>query len=170
MKYKGITTKKMKDGSTNIMVRFKYLRRTYSVKNFTRLYGCTTQSIANQKLIQVKQMISEGKDPFVKQLNTLNDLFDQRLKILSENETWSKSTQKDYILFYNRTIRNTIGMKKPNKVTYEDIMKIINSFKATQFAQKNKFINILNPIFEEEIKKKTIFENHFNKIKKFKKS
>ncbi len=169
MKYKGITTKKMKDGSTNIMVRFKYLRRTYSVKNFTRLYGCTTQSIANQKLIQVKQMISEGKDPFVKQLNTLNDLFDQRLKILSENETWSKSTQKDYILFYNRTIRNTIGMKKPNKVTYEDIMKIINSFKATQFAQKNKFINILNPIFEEEIKKKTIFENHFNKIKKFKK-
>jgi len=33
MKYKGITTKKMKDGSTNIMVRFKYLRRTYSVKN-----------------------------------------------------------------------------------------------------------------------------------------
>lgn len=170
MNYRGITTKIMKDGTKSIMVRFKYLGKTYPVKNFTKIYGIKTQKKANEKLYEIKKLISEGKDPFAKQVNTINDLFDERLQVMSENGTWSESTQLDYKLYYNRVLRKTIGTKKPGKVTYDDLMKILNSFKSTSPAQKNKLLNLLNPIFEEEVKKKHIFENPCKDIEKFKES
>ncbi|MGD9554962.1 MAG: hypothetical protein AB7D96_12105 [Arcobacteraceae bacterium] len=52
--YKGIYKKKMTDGSTAIMVRFKHQGIIYPVKNFTKLFGTTTEYDANIKLGEVK--------------------------------------------------------------------------------------------------------------------
>ena len=80
MAYKGITEKTLSDGSKNIYVRFKYQSVTYPIKNFTRLFGCTTPTQAKEKLDEIKVEIAKGIDPFVTSYNTLNEIFEERVR------------------------------------------------------------------------------------------
>ena len=54
MAYKGITKKKMSDGSIALMVRFKHQGITYPIKNFTKLFGSATEKMASEKLSEVE--------------------------------------------------------------------------------------------------------------------
>lgn len=166
-KYPGITTKEQKDGSNAIMVRFKHLGKTYPVKNFTKLYGCKTQLQAYTKLQEIKLEISKGKDPFVGSLTSLNQIFDNRLKQKVENGDWTHSTPKNYSYFYNAYIRDSIGHKKIEKITYDDLLKIQNSMTNVVNSTKNTLKMILRPIFIEEMKKGNIYENVVDKLETF---
>jgi integrase len=164
-KYRGISTK-----NGQIYVRFKYLSKTYPVKNFTKLYGCTTEKTANDKLKEIKVSISAGQDPFTTKCETLDDYFYERLELNKNNGTWSDHTYKQYKYFYESIISNkqihdkkqrelSIGWKKLNKITYDDLTNLIKSIDHTKGSFKSTLKRILKPIFEEAVKRKEIFEN-----------
>lgn len=157
--YKGITTEFNKDKTKKIMVRFQHQGRIFPPKNFTKIFGCKTQKSAYEKLAEVRQMLSKGLDPFSSSLNSLNEIFDEKVKTKTENKTWSESTISNYTYFYNSYMRKTIGMKKIEKIKYEDIKKILDSFEDKSYSNKKILLNILNPIIEEEIKKGNVFRN-----------
>lgn len=167
-KHQGITTKILKDGSKNIMVRFKHLSKTYPVKNFTKLFGCQTETKAFEILQKVKIAISEGKDPFVTTFDDLNSLFDKKLEEYKAKGKWSYHTCRNNYYFYNKHIRNKIGHKKIEKIKYEDINNILDTFEKNQDSSKNYVISLLNPIFKEELKKGKIHSNEIDKIDKVK--
>ena len=131
-KFQGITEKILKDGSKNIMVRFKYQSKTYPIKNFTKLFGCKTKTQTLNKLNEIKVLISQGKDPFISSFDDLNYLFYKKLEEYREKEKWSYHSCRNNLYFYNKHIKNQIGYKKISKITYEDIMKIINTFNKNQ--------------------------------------
>ena len=168
-KYPGITTKIMKDNSTSIMVNFKYLSKRYPAKNFTKIFGCKTEKQAYNKLQEVKLEISKGRDPFITQKETLNELYDERKEISLKNGSWRPRTIESYDYFYNRYIKKTIGHKKLSKITYEDIKKIYDVEMAhVENSTKNQFKRIVRPIFVEEIKKGNIHTNVIDLIETYK--
>lgn len=159
-KYPGISIKEMKDGSKHIMVRFKFNGKIYPVKNFTKLFGSKTQTNAFNKLQEVKQEISKGRDPFIVSLTTLNHIYDERVKTMVKTGEWKASTPKNYNYFYDRYIRKTIGYKKLSKITYENLKSIYdNELAHVENSTKNTLKLILRPIFVEEIKKGNIYVN-----------
>jgi integrase len=157
----------MRDGSTAIMVRFKHLGITYPVKNFTKIFGSKTEKTASEKLGEVKVMLSQRKDPFSSSLSSLNQIFEEKIELNLKNGIWTESTIKNYKYFYEKHIRKSIGKLKIENITYENIMKILNSFTQIQGGSKNTVIDILRPIFKEEFNKKNILENVMDKIDKY---
>ena len=167
MAYKGITSKILKDGSKHYYVRFKHNAKTYPVKNFTKLFGCRTEKQAFEKLQEIKLLISRGKDPFILTGNSLNDIFDERLKQKVANGDWTHSTPKNYTYFYNAYIRKSIGHKKIEKITYDDLLKIQKGMTHVANSTKNTLKMILRPIFIEEMKKGNIYENVVDKLETY---
>lgn len=169
-KYAGISTKKAKDGTENIYVRFKYLGKTYSVKNFTKLYGLTTEKKAYDRLQEIKHDISKGKDPFSSTGETLNELYEDRKKtMLNKKDGWRPRTAESYDYFYNAHIRKTIGWKKISKITISDIEDIYDKKLAhVENSTKNQFKRIIRPIFVDQIKKGNIHKNIIDEIETYK--
>ena len=167
-KYQGITEKILKDGSKNIMVRFKHQSVTYPVKNFTKLFGCKTQKQGFEKLQEIKLLISKGQNPFNPTFEDLNSLFYKKLEEYKNKGKWSYHTCRNNIYFYNKHIKNQIGYKKIEKIRYEDIKKIIDNFGNNQNSSKNYVTSLLNPIFKEQVKKGNIIFNEVDKIDKVK--
>lgn len=167
MAYKGITSKILKDGSKHYYVRFKHNAKTYPVKNFTKLFGCRTEKQAFEKLQEIKLLISRGKDPFILTGNSLNDIFDERLKQKVANGDWTHSTPQNYTYFYNAYIRKVIGHKKIEKITYDDLLKIQKGMTHVANSTKNTLKMILRPIFIEEMKKGNIYENVVDKLETY---
>lgn len=163
-KYQGISTKKLKNGSTAIMVRFKYHSTIYPVKNFTKLFGCKTQKSANNKLNQVKALISDGVDPFSNTPYTLNDIWYERLEIKKKAGDWKQITIENYSYYYEAHIKKVLGQKKLNKITYEDLEKVLNNIADRQGGTKNTLKKLLYPIFEDAIKKGHLNENITKKL------
>ena len=147
MAKENITKKILKNGSTNYYVRFMYQGREYPVKNFTKLYGCKTEKKTFEKLQEIKMLIAEGKDPFITTGETLNDIFDERLKQKVANGDWTRSTPTNYRYFYNAYIRKSIGHKKIKKITYADLLKIHKGMTNVANSTKNTLKMILRPIF-----------------------
>jgi integrase len=167
-KYPGIETKIMKNGNKAIMVRFKHHGVIYPVKNFTKLFGCKKERQAFEKLNEIKNLLTKNIDPFAKSSINLNDLFDNHKKINIKNKIWiSDDTIKSKTYYYNKYIRDTIGKKKIEKITYEDIMNILNKFEHTQTSGKNRIITLLRPLFKEEQKKGYIINNVMDKVDKY---
>lgn len=164
--YKGITIKKMKDGSEAVMVRFKYLGKIYPVKNFTKLYDCRTASQGFDKLQEIKSLIRKNQDPFASIGDSLNDIFYHRLEKNVKNGTWkAKTTGKQYRDYYQSVIENVIGHKKINKITFEDIGRIENSISHSKGAYQNRLKRILNPIFKEALTRREIYVNPLDIVK-----
>lgn len=157
--YPGISTKISKDGAKNIYVRFKHLSKTYPVKNFTKLFGVKTEKQAYEKLQIIKVSISDGRDPFVKTLDTLNEIWDKRLELKVANGDWTHSTPKNYAYFYNKYIRNSIGKKRIEKITYYDLKSLQDSLITMVNSSKNTLKGILRPIFTESVKAGIISKN-----------
>jgi integrase len=159
-KYTGITTKQLQNGQKVIMVRFKYLGKVYSVKNFTKLFACKTESQAFNKLHEVKVMISQGQDPFSQTENNLNGYFYDKLKNNVKNEIWREDTTAyNYRIYYENHIKNTIGHKKLNKITYSDLDNIIQNLLTNTGPSKNILKKILNPIMNDALKRGEINSN-----------
>ena len=166
--YPGIIKTTMKDGSNAIMVSFKYLSKRYPTKNFTKLFGCKTEKQAYDKLGEVKNEISKGRDPFIVTKETLNDLYEERKSTSLKNGTWRARTVESYDYFYDRYIRKTIGHKKLSKITYEDLRKLYDvEMSHVENSTKNQFKRIVRPIFVEEIKKKNIHTNVIDMIETY---
>ena len=159
MEYKGITEKILKDGTINYYVRFKYLNVNYGVRNFTKLFNCKTQKQTYDKLQEVKFLIRDNKNPFLNFGNTLDDYFYRRLQNKINSNEWSATTQKNYKYFYETIIKKKIGHRTLNKITYTDLEAILESINHTKGTYKNNVKNILNPIFEESIKREEIHKN-----------
>lgn len=164
MAKENIKVKTLKNGSKNFYVRFMYNGKEYPVKNFTKLFGCRKEKQTIEKLNEVKLLISRGKDPFSKTFNSLNEIFDERMRQKVENSDWTHSTPKNYKYFYDAYIRNTIGHKRIEKITYDDLLKIHNGMTHVANSTKNTLKMILRPIFVEEMKKGNIHENHVDKL------
>lgn len=160
-KFQGITKKTMSNGEVNIFVRFKYLSQTYSVKNFTKLFGCKTETQTKNKLEEIKVLISQGKNPFSTNKEiSLNDLFYERYNQMVKNKKWKeKTTAKQYKEYYEKVIKNEIGHLKISKISYIHLDKIIKKLSYTQGMYRKKLKFLLNPIFEEQIKLGEIEKN-----------
>lgn len=126
-KYPGISTKTLKDGTTAIMVRFKYLGKSYPYKNFTKLFGCKTQKSAYDKLNEVKALLSKNIDPFNPQGKKLNDYFYSKVEKNKKDGSWRDNTIKSYVNFYKSHIQKNIGHKKLDKITVADVLDIKES-------------------------------------------
>lgn len=170
--YRGISKK---DGQ--IYVRFKYLNVTYPIKNFTKLYGCTTEASAKKQLDKVKVQISEGQDPFKTRGASLDDYFYKNLKEKEENGEWRPLTVQQYTYFYESVINNTnkhdpnsenaIGHIHLNKITFEHLEKLEKSIAHTKDSWKGRLKQVLNPIFKDAIRKKIIRDNPISYLKSF---
>lgn len=175
-KYKGISTKIMADGSQAIMVRFKYKSITYPVKNFTALYNCKSEKSAYDKLQEVKVLISQGNNPFIKN-NTpdevketvksisLNDFWNQWFQLKTNEGEWGHNTRTNYTYFYNAYIRDTIGEIHLRDITYEDLMKVREKLSSKAKGTKNTLRRLLRPLFEEAINRDFVEHNVALKIK-----
>lgn len=159
MALKGIKEKILSDGSKHIYVRFKYRGVTYPVKNFTRLFGCTTPTTAKEKLDEIKVEIAKNRDPFATSFNTLNEIFEERVRQKVQSGDWNHSTPKNYTYFYDKHIRKAIGSKKIENITYDNLKKVHNNILGVEKSTKNTLKMILRPIFTEEVKKGNIDRN-----------
>lgn len=165
-KARGIFIKKMSDGSEAYMVRFKYLGKTYPIKNFTKLFGCRTLADTKKKLVAVKIDIDDNKDPFKTIGDSLNDLFYERLELCVKNGIWEKgTTAKIYKEYYESIIKKPIGHKKLSKITYQDLKKIKESISYSKGSYQNRLKRILKPIFDEGITRGEIFKNIVEDLK-----
>lgn len=160
-KFQGITTKTDKNNNTQIMVRFMYEGKHYPVKNFTKLFGCKTKIDASKKLGEIKVMISKGQNPFVKTENNLNEIFKNRIEQKRNSGKWAEHTISNYQLFYDLEMKQKIGHKKLEKITKDDLLKIVNDkeFSNKKSVWRSRLKQILNPIFKESIKGGLIYVN-----------
>lgn len=167
-KFKGITEKKLKNGTTVIMVRFKYDNTIYPVKNFTKLYGSKTKSEAKNQLEKIKVGISQGIKPFVNTPFTLTDIWKKRLTTKETSKEWKYETRRNYDYFYNKHIKDFIGHKKLNKITYEDLKEVVDNMPTIQGGSKNRVQKLMYPIFDDAIKNGTLNENPARHLKIYK--
>ena len=153
MSYKGISTKTMKDGSKSIFVRFKHLSKTYPIKNFTKIFGSKTEKQAFDRLQEVKLLISQNQDPFTSKGDTLNDYFYDRYEEKIKNGSWKiKTTAYAYKKYYETVIKNKLGHKKLEKISYEDLKDILKKISNTKGSYQNNLKIILGPIFSKHLK------------------
>jgi len=165
MAYKGISSKKSKDGTISIYARFKHNNKTYPVKNLTKLFGCKTEKQGRDKLEEIKILISQGKNPFNTTINNLNVLFEKTREEKYKSGEWCKTTYDNYGYFYHAYVEKTIGHLKLEKITYEKLMEVQKQVEHLSNSSKNYLRMILKPIFEEEMKKGNISENVVAKLK-----
>lgn len=153
---KGITTKILKNGEKCFFWRFKYLGKTYPVKNMTKLYGCNSISSVELKINEIKLDLSKGLDPFNSQGNSLDDIFKERKEYMIKSKKWRESTADNYTKFYNKHIQDEIGHLKLEKIKYSHLLDIRKNMIDNKGVSKNTLQRILNPIFDEAIKKNEI--------------
>ena len=160
-KYSGITTNKLKNGETAIMVRFKYLGKTYPLKNFTKLFNCRTEYQAFITLNEeVKKQLTAGKDPFNTKTKNLDYYFYERYDLMIKSNKWRKdTTANNYLKFYKKYITKPLGWKKLSKIKYADLDDILKSISHTSGTQKNQLKKILNPIYKEAMRRGEVDTN-----------
>lgn len=158
--YRGISSEKIKN-VVNIYVRFKHNSKDYGKRNFTTLFGIKTQKKAHEKLQECKTMLSQGKNPFLISPNTLNELFYERIESKSRIGGWSEHTISGYVLYYEKVLKKPLGKKKLSKISYDDLDKIQkkHDLENKSIEWKKRMKQILNPIFEEALRKKEVIEN-----------
>lgn len=162
-KYNGVSTKIGENGQRAILVRFQHLGTRYPVKNFTTIFGVKTEKQAYDKLQEIKVLISQGQDPFSSSSNTLDEVWDKWVVKKSSAKEWSDITTSNSKYFYNAYIKKSIGHKRINKITYIDLMDIIDSMQKEN-GTKNTLKRLLKPLFDDQIKKGNLQENVINKI------
>ena len=110
------------------------------------------------------------ENPFISVCETLDDYFYKRVETNRRDNIWREHTCKQYTYFYESIISNkdpdnrkykevSIGHKKLDKITYEDLTRIIQVISKTKGSYKSTVKRILNPIFIEALKRKEIFDN-----------
>lgn len=165
---RGITEKKMKNGTNAIMVRFKYDGTTYPVKNFTKLFGCKTRTQARDKLNECKVLLSKGEDPFIHTPTTLTEIWEQRVRNKKASGEWNDLTIQNYNYFYYKHIDKAIGKRKLHRIKLTDLEQIHKNMSEQQGGTKNRLQKLLFPIFEDGIKQGLVNKNVSLDLKKHK--
>lgn len=153
-------------GHTSYIVRFKYLNKRYSDKNFTSLFGSTTAKKAFDKLNEIKVMLSQGENPFEKIQNiTVDEYFNAYIATINNEDRYIKTT------YYNKHIQKKIGKMSIASVEENHILKILNSSTLTNLSDRSKFTTkmILDPMFKMSIRDGKRTDNPLSNIK-FKKN
>lgn len=166
-KYNGITTKiHSKTKEKSIMVRFQYLGTIYPVKNFTKLFGCKSETQAYNKLQEIKLLISQGKNPFTKESTdlTINSLWNEWFKRKVASGDWGEVVQKNYTYYYNAHIKLLIGGIRIDKIKFSDIEKVTSKLIGLSAYQRNTFKKLMKPMFAYQIKLGNIESNIFDKL------
>lgn len=156
---RGITEKKMKNGCTAIMVRFKYDGTTFPIKNFSKLFGCENKTQARDRLNECKVMLSKNIDPFITTPTTLTEIWEQRIIDKKITGRWNDLTIRNYNYFYYKHIDKAIGRKKLHRITYSHLEQIHKNMAEQQGGTKNRLQKLLYPIFEDGIKKGLVNKN-----------
>ena len=143
-KYPSVFSVTMDDGSENFIVRFSYHGTRYSDKNFTRLYNCKSAKSASDKLVIVKGLISENKNPFKSTTDTVDNLAYTHIN----NKVPAQAKILRYS--YDKWSHNIIGHLIISNVTIEHITKIKNAMidKGMSPSTIKKQRNLLSSIFE----------------------
>lgn len=81
---------------------------------------------------------------------------------------WQKNTANNYLQYYNRNIRKSIGWKKLSKITYTDLDDIQKTLAHRKGTTLNTIKSLLNPIFKEAIRRGDILHNPVELIKRVK--
>lgn len=168
MAYKGISTKTLNDGTKAIYVRFKYLGKIYPVKNFTKLFNCTTERQAYEKLQEIKSNIRNGYNPFNPQGRTLDDYWQRRFEKMVKSGEWRTNTQKIYKVYYDKFIKNEIGHLKLDQIKIDQLEYIHEKTSGKSAIYQNRLKLILNPIFDKALLRGEIRVNPLNAIKSLK--
>lgn len=160
--YPNVYEKLSTQNQKQYMVRFKHLKVTYPLKNFTTLYGCTTAKQTHNKLYEIKLLISKGKNPFEKSVtHTVDSYFERYISTTKGHDYYNKST------YYNKHIRPLIGNKLIENIEEKHIYNILNSKTLKDMSERTKFRlkEILNPIFQRVIRDGKRTNNPFEYIK-----
>jgi integrase len=165
---KGIYTKTLNDGTKAIYVRFKYLGKTYPVKNFTKIFNCRTEKQAYNKLQEIKVDIRNGNNPFNPQGKTLNDYWQRRFDKMVKSGEWRDNTQKIYKVYYDKFIKKDIGHLKLDKIKIDHLENIHEKTSGKSAIYQNRLKLILNPIFQKALVRGEIRVNPLDSIKSLK--
>ena len=80
-----------------------------------------------RRLQEIKLLISKGQNPFNPMGNTLDEIFKRKIENKRLSQEWSEFTISNYELFYEKILRKPFGHKKLNKITYDDLLKILEN-------------------------------------------
>ena len=143
-KYPSVFSVTMDDGSENFIVRFSYKGTRYSDKNFTKLYNCISAKSASDKLIIIKGLISENKNPFKQSTDTVDNLTYSHI----DNKVPAQAKILKYS--YDKWSHKIIGHLLIANVTIDDINKIkkkmIDEGMSPSTIKKQR--NLLSSVFE----------------------
>jgi len=167
MNYQGIKTEFDKDGKKKIIVRFKHLGIDYNRKNFTKLFGCKTETQAYKTLQEIKVELSKGEDPFLNSPETLDFIWGERFKRKVARGDWGEMTYTNYEYFYAAYIKESIGWMKVGKIEHKHIEGVLDLLKDKKNGSKNLLKTMLKPLFKQAIIDKLIKENPFQHIPTF---
>lgn len=155
---------------TCYFARFRYKlknkRGTTPYKNLTTLFGCTTPKQAFEKIFELKQLFTQGIDPFSKdeilnQDKVLNHLWDEYIEELIEKKR-TEHTIKLYKQYYDKYCRNVIGKKEISRITKEELLNILKKdLKGKSLITRNRLKLILSPIFDDAVENEVIPTNFF---------
>lgn len=143
-KYKGVKEVINLHGTKEYIVSFSYKGFRINEKNFTKLFNCKTAKQAYERIIIVKEQISNGDDPLSTTTNKIEDL------VLDYLSTRNEDYRKNSTHTYNKWIKPVIGNKFIERVTESDLIKIRTNMEKEGLSQSTikKIRNILSPIFK----------------------
>lgn len=154
-KYSNIYELEMANGEINYIANFSYLRKRYSDKNLTKMYGVRTAKKASEKLADIKSALSEKIDVF----GNKSDKIEYLVKEYLSNK--SSEYKKNSLATYNKHIHPVIGHLKINKVNKEHLETIKSNMQKLGLSpntmKKPKII--LNPIFKDAFLNEVIRRN-----------
>ena len=143
-KYPSVFSVTMNDGSENFIVRFSYKGTRYADRNFTQIYNCKSAKSASNKLVIVKDLIDNGKNPFKRTMDTVDELAYEHI----EKKTPAQAKILKYS--YDKWSKDIIGHLIIDKVTIEHINKIKDKMekdsKSPSTIKKQR--DLLSAIFE----------------------
>jgi len=157
---KNIYEIEMADGSKHFIARFSHNGIRYSDKNLTKLFGSKTVTSAFNRLQEIRNLLSEGKDPFSSKSDKVDEL------VYAYLDTRSDSYKTANTFFYNKHIKPIIGHLLISKVTKEHFLKIKKNMEALGLASSTikKVRTILFPIFEEAYNNEVIPRNTIKSV------
>jgi integrase len=123
-------------------------------------------SVAREEAIERRRLVSRGIDPFEENIETLEQLADDYIKMHAEVKKSARAALKDRQML-DRLILPEFGKQtRIDKITTKKIEALHISMKATPY-QANRVLALLSKMFSLAVKWKSLPENPCKGIEKF---
>lgn len=152
-KYPNIYETISNNGEKEYFARWTQNGRSYSPKNLTRLFGCTTAKQSLTKLDEIKILISKGDDPFeVDNRSDLNKTITEL--VLSEIQDRPAGEEYKYIQekIYMKHVDPHIGKLKLEDLKMHTIVDLFRKLKKTE--KDDTIVNLkktINPTLDHAV-------------------